>query len=77
MESVAGKRVLVTGAAMGMGRLFAQRAVDEDAHAVVLWDINEAELESAAADLDVSNADAGRAMQSECGHGQRRQPGLP
>lgn len=56
MESVAGKRVLVTGAAMGMGRLFAQRAVDEDAHAVVLWDINEAELESAAADLDEGGA---------------------
>lgn len=41
MKSVQGKRVLVTGAAMGMGRLFAERAVAEGAAAVVLWDLNE------------------------------------
>jgi all-trans-retinol dehydrogenase (NAD+) len=44
MRSVSGTRVLVTGAAMGMGRLFAERAVAEHASAVVLWDINESAL---------------------------------
>lgn len=56
MQTVAGKRVLVTGAAMGMGRLFAQRAVDEDAAAVVLWDVNEAELTETATELDEGRA---------------------
>lgn len=44
MKSVKGKRVLVTGGAMGMGRLFAERAIAEQAAAVVLWDVNEAAL---------------------------------
>jgi all-trans-retinol dehydrogenase (NAD+) len=51
MKTVAGKVVLVTGAAMGMGRLFAQRAVLEGASDVVLWDINEPELEATATAL--------------------------
>ena len=34
MKSVQGKNVLVTGAAMGMGRLFAERAIAEKAKAV-------------------------------------------
>ncbi|MBF6371108.1 short-chain dehydrogenase, partial [Nocardia puris] len=37
LETVAGKKVLVTGAAMGLGKLFAERAVREGAAAVVLW----------------------------------------
>ena len=41
MKSVKDKRVLVTGAAMGMGRLFVERAIAEQAAAVVLWDVNE------------------------------------
>src|SRR5262249_14696856 len=44
MQSVAGKAVLITGAAMGMGRLYAELAVAEGAKAVVLWDVNEAAL---------------------------------
>jgi len=44
MKSVKGKTVLVTGSAMGMGRMFAARAVAEEAAAVVLWDINEEAL---------------------------------
>lgn len=44
MKSVQGKTVLVTGAAMGMGRMFAERAIAERATAVVLWDINEEAL---------------------------------
>ncbi len=44
MKSVKGKNVLVTGAAMGMGRMFAERAIKEKAATVVLWDVNEAAL---------------------------------
>ena len=44
MQSVAGKTLLITGAAMGMGRLYAELAVAEGARAVVLWDINEKAL---------------------------------
>jgi all-trans-retinol dehydrogenase (NAD+) len=51
MRSVKGKRVLVTGGAMGMGRLFAERAIDEGAAAVALWDINEPALNATLADL--------------------------
>ncbi|WP_438823343.1 SDR family oxidoreductase [Nocardia cyriacigeorgica] len=51
LETVAGKNVLVTGAAMGLGKLFAERAVREGAAAVVLWDINEVALKSTAAEL--------------------------
>ncbi|WP_052497426.1 SDR family NAD(P)-dependent oxidoreductase [Lysobacter sp. A03] len=40
MQSVEGKIVLVTGAAMGMGRLYAERAITEGAKAVVLWDLD-------------------------------------
>jgi all-trans-retinol dehydrogenase (NAD+) len=36
--------VLITGAASGMGRLYAERAVSEGARAVILWDKDEAAL---------------------------------
>jgi all-trans-retinol dehydrogenase (NAD+) len=52
VKSVAGKHVLVTGAARGMGRLFAERAIAEDAAAVVLWDVDEPALETAVGELD-------------------------
>ncbi|WP_194813819.1 SDR family NAD(P)-dependent oxidoreductase [Nocardia sp. XZ_19_385] len=51
LETVAGKKVLVTGAAMGLGRLFAERAVREGAAAVVLWDVNEIALQATASEL--------------------------
>ncbi|MFG1795207.1 SDR family NAD(P)-dependent oxidoreductase [Nocardia sp. NPDC049149] len=51
LDTVAGKKVLVTGAAMGLGKLFAERAVREGAAAVVLWDINEIALKDTAAEL--------------------------
>jgi NAD(P)-dependent dehydrogenase (short-subunit alcohol dehydrogenase family) len=51
MRSVEGKAVLVTGAARGMGRLFAERAVGERARVVVLWDVDEPELQRAVDDL--------------------------
>ncbi|WP_030517662.1 SDR family NAD(P)-dependent oxidoreductase [Nocardia sp. NRRL WC-3656] len=51
MDTVAGKRVLITGAAMGLGKSFAQRAVREQAADVVLWDVNETALKQTAAEL--------------------------
>lgn len=51
MKSVEGKRVLVTGAAMGMGRLFVERAIAEEASAVVLWDVDESALNTALEEL--------------------------
>jgi short-subunit dehydrogenase len=69
MKSAAGKRVLVTGAAMGMGRRFAERAITEGAAAVVLVDLDEDALNETLEELpdgagevigyvtDVSDAD--------------------
>ena len=51
METVAGRKVLITGAAMGMGRLYADLAVRERASAVVLWDINQDALDKAVTEL--------------------------
>lgn len=51
MQNVAGKKVLITGAARGMGRIYAQLAVQERAAVVALWDINAAELEKTAVEL--------------------------
>lgn len=51
MKTVNGKIVLVTGAAMGMGRMYAERAVSEGAAAVVLWDVNETALAETTAAL--------------------------
>ncbi len=52
MKSVKGLNVLVTGAAMGLGKLFATHAVKEGAAAVVLWDNNEAALKETATELE-------------------------
>jgi len=52
VKSVKGKHVLVTGAAMGMGRMFVERAIAEGAAAVVLWDIDESALNDTIDELD-------------------------
>jgi all-trans-retinol dehydrogenase (NAD+) len=57
-RTVAGARVLITGAAMGMGRLYAERAVAEGATAVILWDRDAAALANTAAELS-ERADTG------------------
>lgn len=49
--TVSGRTVLITGAAMGMGLLYAERAVREGAREVLLWDRNTVALEAAAARL--------------------------
>ncbi|MEV4128196.1 SDR family NAD(P)-dependent oxidoreductase [Nocardia sp. NPDC049707] len=51
LDTVADKKVLVTGAAMGLGKQFAERAVREGAAAVVLWDVNESALKETAVEL--------------------------
>ena len=59
--AVAGSRFLITGAAMGMGRLYAERAVAEGASAVVLWDVNKKALDQTAREL-AATAPAGVAV---------------
>lgn len=54
MESVKGTNVLITGAAMGLGKLFATNAVKEGADTVVLWDANETALKETAAELEAA-----------------------
>ena len=56
MKSVAGKTVLVTGAAMGMGRLFVERAIAEHAAAVLLWDDNAEALAQTLAELEATDS---------------------
>ncbi|HSJ90972.1 MAG TPA: SDR family NAD(P)-dependent oxidoreductase [Ilumatobacter sp.] len=68
MRSVAGKRVLVTGAAMGMGRLFAERAIAERASAVVLWDVNESALNDTLAELADARTGAGASVAEISGY---------
>jgi short-subunit dehydrogenase len=51
---VAGSRFLITGAAMGMGRLYAERAVAEGAGVVVLWDVNKKALEHTTREIAAS-----------------------
>ncbi|MGW6171977.1 SDR family NAD(P)-dependent oxidoreductase [Arthrobacter sp. NPDC055138] len=49
--SVSERTVLITGGAMGMGRLYAERAVSEGAKAVILWDRDAKALAATAAEL--------------------------
>ncbi|POH57824.1 SDR family oxidoreductase [Arthrobacter glacialis] len=49
--SLAHATVLITGAAMGMGKMYAHLAVKDHAAHVILWDINAGLLEEAAAEL--------------------------
>ncbi|PJJ65431.1 SDR family NAD(P)-dependent oxidoreductase [Compostimonas suwonensis] len=50
-RTVAGATVLITGAAMGMGRLYAERAVREGARHVILWDHDRPALAATLAEL--------------------------
>ncbi len=52
--TVAGSRILITGAAMGMGRLYAERAVAEGAALVLLWDLNKEQLAQTVSELTES-----------------------
>lgn len=56
-KTVRGARVLITGAAGGMGRLYAERAVAEGARSVTLWDVDRRPLEDAVIELTASAPD--------------------
>jgi short-subunit dehydrogenase len=51
IDTLAGSTVLIAGAAMGVGKMYAQLAVRDRASHVVLWDVNAAELERTADEL--------------------------
>lgn len=51
MSTFKDKTVLITGGAMGLGRLMAERSAAEGASRVILWDINAAALEETASAL--------------------------
>ena len=54
MKTVAGTTILITGAAMGMGRLYAHLAVEEEAAHVVLWDVDADALAETTAELEAA-----------------------
>ncbi|WP_341394607.1 SDR family NAD(P)-dependent oxidoreductase [Arthrobacter sp. G119Y2] len=56
--SVSGRTVLITGAARGMGRLYAERAVRDGAANVVLWDLDADALEATAEELRAEGGSA-------------------
>lgn len=51
IESLSNATVLITGAAMGMGKMYAHLAVQDHAAHVILWDINAESLAAAVAEL--------------------------
>jgi NAD(P)-dependent dehydrogenase (short-subunit alcohol dehydrogenase family) len=51
MSEIAGRRVVITGAASGLGLLLARKMAAGGAH-VILWDVNAAGLEAACRDLE-------------------------
>ncbi|GAA1325680.1 SDR family NAD(P)-dependent oxidoreductase [Leucobacter albus] len=48
---IPGSTVLITGAARGMGELYARRAAREGARAIALWDVDEERAEALATEL--------------------------
>lgn len=51
MKTVKGKRILITGAAMGMGKIYAALSVQEKAASLVLWDLDSKALRATEKDL--------------------------
>jgi short-subunit dehydrogenase len=50
MKTVAGKTILITGGAMGIGKMLARKSIEEQGR-VILWDINEKALRTTAEEL--------------------------
>ncbi len=48
---IQGTNVLITGGASGIGKLMGQRALEKGAKAVIVWDINEANIATAVQEL--------------------------
>ncbi|WP_345752157.1 SDR family NAD(P)-dependent oxidoreductase [Microbacterium rhizophilus] len=57
-DVVAGSTVLITGAARGMGELYARRAAREGAAAVALWDVDQDAAAAVAADISAQGVRA-------------------
>lgn len=57
IETLAGSIVLITGAAMGMGRMYAHLAVKDRASSVILWDVNAELLAQTALELEGKGTD--------------------
>ncbi|QAY72770.1 SDR family NAD(P)-dependent oxidoreductase [Agromyces protaetiae] len=55
-KTARGARVLITGAAAGMGRMYAERAVAEGAASVTLWDRDRDALDATVRDLEAAAA---------------------
>ncbi len=51
MKSIQGKTVLVTGGARGMGKAYVRNAVQEGAKHVIIWDLNESEMQHTATEF--------------------------
>ena len=47
MKNIKGKNVLITGGAMGMGKLYVEKAISEGA-TVIIWDINTQQMDKTA-----------------------------
>lgn len=56
MRSVSGLMVAITGGAMGMGKIYAEKAVDEGAAAVILLDVNADAMAATAKELEARAA---------------------
>ena len=54
-----GKRVLITGGASGIGRLMGAMALEKGATALVIWDINQANIDTTVAELSAKGAVVG------------------
>ena len=51
MTKIANRTILITGGAAGIGKLLAQRCLEQRAYKVILWDINEEKLLETKADF--------------------------
>ncbi|BDV31853.1 SDR family NAD(P)-dependent oxidoreductase [Microbacterium terricola] len=58
IDPIRGATVLITGAARGMGELYARRAAREGARAIALWDVDEERASALAAELSTTGVDA-------------------
>lgn len=58
MSQITGKKVLVTGGALGIGRLMALNCAKEGASHIVLWDINTEKMNETAEEIRAAGAEA-------------------
>ena len=52
---IEGKKVLITGACSGIGKIMARRCLEKGAMPVIIWDINEDALKATSAELSAGN----------------------